>query len=496
MTILEIRGLQKSYAAPVLIDVDLDVRSGEVHALVGANGAGKSTLARIVSGLTPADGGAMRLGGERFEPTTKPEAEVAGVQIVMQEFNLLDTLSVAENLFFSRLPRRLGFVDRSRLHADAVDALRAVGLNDVDPAMRVGRLGVGKKQLVEIAAALARRCRLLILDEPTAALTDPEIEVLFEHVDRLKKNGVGIVYISHRMEEVRRIADRVTILRDGQIVRTAPAGDMSLEEIVRDMVGTAVVEEHDLGERKIGAVALKVEALTLGKQVGDVSFEVRRGEIFGIAGLVGSGRTETLRAIFGADHAESGGVRVGADGPLVRFRRPREAVRAGLGMIPEDRKQQGLMLPRSMRLNTTIARLENVQRRGWIDRRREKRTSETVAQRLNIRMTSIEQPVAELSGGNQQKVIIGRWMLRESDVLLFDEPTRGIDVDAKATVYSVLGEMASKGKAIVVVSSELRELMAICDRIGVMSAGRMVATFDRGEWSEDRIMSTAISGYL
>ncbi len=495
--VLEIRRLCKNYAAPVLIDVDITVEEGEVHALVGANGAGKSTLNRIVSGLTRPDAGTLRLHGVPFRPATRSDAEAAGVQIVMQEFNLLDTLSVAENLYFNRLPRRFGFVSRSKLHADAAQALNAVGLTGVDPTMPVARLGVGKKQLVEIAAALARECRLLILDEPTAALTDPEIEILFAHIRRLQSAGVGILYVSHRMEEVRRIADRVTILRDGRVMKTAQVNRIALDEIIRCMVGTAAVEKHDFEARAIGEVALVVERLGRGDEVIDVGFEIRRGEIFGIAGLVGSGRTETLRAIFGADQADRGGVRIGMDGSLVRFTHPREAVRSGLGMIPEDRKEQGLLLPRSVRLNTSLANLKDVQRvRGWIDRHREKRTTDTIARRLGIHMHTTEQPVGELSGGNQQKVIIGRWMLRESDILLFDEPTRGIDVDAKATVYSVLGEMAAKGKALVVVSSELRELMAICDRIGVMSAGRMVATFGRGEWTEDAIMSAAISAYL
>lgn len=495
--VLAIRGLQKSYAAPVLIDVDFEVMPGEVHALVGANGAGKSTLARIISGLTPHDDGSLVLDGEPFAPASKSDAESAGVQIVMQEFNLLDTLSVAENLFFNRLPRRFGFVNRSSLHAEATRALRGVGLDSVDPAMPVSRLGVGKKQLVEIAAALARPCRVLILDEPTAALTDPEIDTLFEHIRRLKGAGVGIVYISHRMEEVRRIAERVTILRDGRVVETAHTGEIALDQIIRWMVGAAAVEEMDLGIRKIGGVALRVENLGRRDQVVDVSFDVHHGEIFGIAGLVGSGRTETLRAIFGADQADRGGVRLGESGDLLRFAHPGQAVRRGIGMVPEDRKEHGLMLPRSVRINSTLARLHALQRRrGWIDRVRERQAADAIARRLKIHMRSAEQPVAELSGGNQQKVVIGRWMLRDCDVVLFDEPTRGIDVDAKATVYNVLGEMSSQGKATVIVSSELRELMAICDRIGVMSAGRMVATFARGAWTEDRIMSAAISEYL
>ena len=493
--LLQVRGLGKRYAAPVLTGVDLDLRPGEVHALVGANGAGKTTLARIVCGLTAPDGGAMTLGGAPYAPRSKAEAERAGVQVVMQELNLVGTLTVGENLFLGRLPRRLGFVDYARLRRRAAEALAAVGLEAVDPETPVARLGVGQQQLVEIAAALARPCRVLVLDEPTAALTDPEIALLFRHVRRLTAEGVGVVYVSHRMDEIRRIADRVTVLRDGRVVETAPAAALSLDRIVRLMVGRAVVDEHDLGEREIGPLALRVEGLRRGAAVRGVGFEVRKGEILGVAGLVGSGRTELLRAVFGADPPEAG--RVLVDGRPVAIRSPRDAVRAGIGMIPEDRKQHGLLLPRPVRLNATLARLEAVTRpRGWVAPARERDVAERVAGQVAVHAAGVEQPAAELSGGNQQKVVLARWLLRDPDVLLLDEPTRGIDVGAKATVYRLLGELAARGKALVVVSSELRELMAVCDRIAVMSAGRLVATFERGEWTEDAILAAAISGYL
>ena len=494
--LLQIRGLHKRYAAPVLLDVDLALQPGEVHALVGANGAGKSTLARIVSGLTAPNAGAMRLEGRPYAPRSKAEAERAGVQMVMQELSLVGTLSVAENLFIDRLPRRLGFVDYARLHAMAREALAAVGLDAIDPAMPVSRLGVGQQQLVEIAAALARPCRLLLLDEPTAALTDPEIDLLFAHIRRLKAEGVGVIYVSHRMEELRRITDRVTVLRDGRVVETQPTADLPLDRIVELMVGRELVEQVDLGERAVGPVALRVEGLRRGDAVRDVSFEVRRGENLGLAGLVGSGRTETVRALFGADRPDAGRVFLGDDPAPVAITEPRDAVRAGIGMIPEDRKQQGLLLTQPVRVNATLARLDAVTRRGWIDPARERATAERLSRDLAVQSASVEQPVLELSGGNQQKVVLGRWLLRDSDVLLFDEPTRGIDVGAKQTVYRLLGELAARGKALVVVSSELRELMAVCDRIAVMSDGALVATFARGDWTEDRIMAAALSGYL
>ena len=493
--LLEIEGLHKAYAAPVLIDIDLTVYAGEVHALVGANGAGKSTLSRIISGLTGPDSGTMRLSGEGYLPKAKSEAEGAGVQMVMQELNLIPTLSIAENLFLNRMPHRFGFVDFPGLDRRARAALEAVGLDNVDPSTPVSHLGVGRQQLVEIASALARPCRLLILDEPTAALTDPETDLLFEQIHRLKSEGVGIIYISHRMDEIRRIADRVSVLRDGRVVRTAAVLEVTTEEIVRLMVGRETVETVGAGGRIAGKVALRVRGLRSADLVQDVDLELHRGEILGLAGLVGSGRTELLRAVFGAEDLSGGGIEV--EGREARIRHPRDAVRAGIGMVPEDRKLHGLLLSQSIRVNTTLARLGAVTRpRWWLDRRRERAVAEGVRERLSVESASVEQPALELSGGNQQKVVIGRWLFRDCDILLFDEPTRGIDIGAKQTVYGVLRDLASRDKAILMVSSELLELMAICDRIAVMSAGRLTATFSRGEWSEEKIMAAAFSNYV
>ena len=493
--LLRVRGLHKRYGTPVLTGVSLDLRPGEVHALVGANGAGKSTLVRILSGLTAPDAGAMTLDGRPYAPRSKAEAERAGVQVVMQELHLVGTLSVAENLFLSGLPRRLGFIDTAALHARAAEALAAVGLEDVDPAEPVAHLGVGRQQLVEIAAALARRSRVLILDEPTAALTDPEIDLLFRHVRRLVERGAGVIYVSHRMGEIRRITDTVTVLRDGVVVETAPTGDLPLDRVVQLMVGRSAEAPVERPERQPGEVALCVEGLCRGDAVRDVSFEVREGEILGVAGLVGSGRTELLRALYGADRADAGRVSVG--GRPVTIRSPRDAVRAGIGMVPEDRKQHGLLLARPVRVNTTLARLAAVTGpAGWIDRGREHDVAERLARQVTVQHATVEQPVAELSGGNQQKVVLSRWLLRDPAVLLLDEPTRGIDVAAKAAVHRLLDGLAERGKALVVVSSELRELMAVCDRIVVMSAGALVATFERGAWTEDQLMAAALRGYV
>ena len=494
---LLVKGLQKSYSVPVLSDFSFELVAGEVHALVGSNGAGKSTFARILSGLTQADSGEIEFQGNPYAPRSKRDAEHAGIIMVMQELNVIGTLTVAENIFLSRLPQTAGFVRFAQLRKMAREALGRVGLEELDPATPARQLGVGQQQLVEIAGALAQNCRVLILDEPTAALTDPEIDRLFDNIRRLQAEGVGIIYVSHRMDEIRRIATRVTVLRDGRRVATHPAQEVTPAALVREMVG------HDLPERKSGAaratqqVGLRVSHLSSGDRVRDVSFEVRRGEILGLAGLIGAGRTETLRAIFGADRKTSGEIFVGETSRAVNIREPSDAVRCGIGMVPEDRKMDGLLLAQSIRVNTTLATLsEHVKGGGWLNFRSETNTTNTLGERLGVRCASPEQVVSELSGGNQQKVVIARWLARNCSVLLFDEPTRGIDVAAKDTIYQLLRDLATEGKAVLVVSSELTELMALCDRILVMSAGSIAAEFLPGEWSQEKITHAAFSGYL
>lgn len=496
-TLLSVSGLCKSYAAPVLLDVALELRTGEVHALVGENGAGKTTLARIVSGLTRPDRGSMLLQGHPYAPASKHEAERAGVRMVMQELNLIPNLTAAENIFLGSLPRRFGVVSYRRLHAAARQAMARVGLSGVPPERPVRELGVGQQQLVEIAAALAAgHCALLILDEPTAALTDTEVALLFRRIRELREAGAAILYISHRLEEIQQIADRITVLRDGRVVATRAAPEARLDEIIRLMVGRDLGTIDRPARQATGRPALRVEGLCRGRAVQNVSFTVHEGEILGLAGLMGSGRTETLRAVFGADRPDAGAVYLhGATAPA-RIRSPRDAVRLGIAFLPEDRKQQGLLLPLAVRCNITLAALSGLARWGGVLRAAEERAvASRLARLLSIQCRSVEQTAAELSGGNQQKAVIARWLLRDCGIVLFDEPTRGVDVGAKFEIYRLLSDLAERGKAIVAVSSDLLELMHLCDRIAVMSAGRMAAVFQRGEWTQDKIMAAALSGY-
>ena len=489
--------LGKSYpGVEALGGVDLCVRRGQVHALVGENGAGKSTLAKILSGLIRPDAGAVTFCGRRFAPGNKAEAERLGVRMVMQELNLIPTLTVAENIFLHHMPHRLGVVQYRSMNAAAAELMAGVGLESVAPDRLVSTLGVGQQQMVEIAAGLSQHCELLILDEPTAALTDAETDLLFAQIRRLQSGGVGILYISHRLDEIRRIADTVTVLRNGRLVATHPVSEADTDTIIRWMVGRDLSDAHPTRASDAGRVMLRVEGLSRRPNVRNVSFEARGGEILGFAGLMGSGRTETMRAIFGADRPDSGRVYLRGSEKPATIRSPRDAVRCGIALLTEDRKTQALLLPLAVRVNATLTHLAAVTGPiGYIRPGAERSAAERLAKMISIRCRSCEQPIDELSGGNQQKVIIARWIYRDSDVLIFDEPTRGIDVGAKFEIYRLLSDLAAAGKAVIVVSSDLKELLAISDRIAVMSAGRLAATFRRGQWTRDEIMAAALSGY-
>ena len=523
--LLAIQAVGKDYTATVLDGVNVELFAGEVLALTGENGAGKSTLSKILCGLEQPTRGGMQLAGQAYAPTSRRDAERHGVRMVMQELGLVPTLTVAENLLMGRLPHRLGWLQRDVLHAAARAQLAKIGLDTIDPATPVSQLGIGQQQMVEIARNLQDDTRILVLDEPTAMLTPRETNYLFEQIAHLTARGVAIIYVSHRLEELRRIADRVAVLRDGRLVDVRPMAGMSEDDLVQRMVGRVVSDLDHRPRRPVGPVVMSADKLGRGTAVQDVSLELRAGEIFGIAGLVGSGRTELVRLLFGADRADRGSVTLHqsfeqkqpqalvnhapaatqniAKSPTLAptaprtwqrgFASPLQAIAAGVGLVTEDRKSQGLLLSQPIRINATLSDLSAVSRGGWLQRGLESRLVQGFVRTLGIRCRSPEQPVGQLSGGNQQKVVFARWLHREGRVLLLDEPTRGVDVGARAELYGELDRMALEGRALLMVSSDLRELMAMADRIGVMSAGRLVAVFERGEWSEQSLLAAAFS---
>lgn len=493
--LLSVSELHKSYAVPVLQGVNLEVAPGQVHALVGANGAGKTTLCRIICGLTPYDAGNMQIEGNAYRPESVVDAEEHGIRIVMQEPHLIDTLSIGENLFFSELPTRRGVIDFDHLFDQSRKALDATGLRGLDPRQKVGSLGIGQRQLIEIARVLIHPCKILILDEPTAALTDPQIDLLFEKIEELKLQGTGIIYVSHRISEFKRIADDITVLKNGRSVSTSRISDLDADEIVRLMAGDLEQGKHQQRESSDSALAVRVRNLS-DSLLHDINLDIRYGEIMGVAGLIGSGRTELLRAMFGADKIVTGYLMLEDSDDKFVFNSPEEAISHGIGLIPEDRVRQGLLQGQSITSNVSLASAQNFRQAfGWIDKDSEQASVEAYRQKLEIDCTGISQPVSELSGGNQQKVIIARWLMKDCSVLLFDEPTRGIDIQTREAIYRLLYDLAAQGKAIVIVSSEIRELTTICDRIAVLSNGRLTADFRRDEWSAEKIMAASFSAY-
>ena len=488
--ILRLRGVGKRFpGVRALHDVSLDVERGEAHVLVGENGAGKSTLINLLAGIYVADEGEITFDGRPYRPRTPLDAYRAGIRVVHQELNLLSYLSVAENLLFEDLPQRHGLVNFPEINRRAAALLTQVGL-DISPSMPVERLGVAQTQLVEIAKALCHDSKLLILDEPTATLTSKEIERLFTILRKLKVDGVTVIYISHRLHEIFEIGDRVTVLRDGQVVATRPLAGLAVADIVKMMVGRSVKAENQFREDvQIGDEILRVEGLRRGPSLPEVSFSVRRGEILGVAGLVGSGRTETMRAVFGADPSVAG--RVFVDGKEIRIRTPRDAVEHGLCLLTEDRKTQGLLLGLSCVENITITDLAKVSHWGLLRHAAEESAADELVRELRIKTPSIHQIVRNFSGGNQQKVVIAKWLFRGAKVLICDEPTRGIDVGTKEEIYELLWGLAAAGRGIVVVSSDLPELVGICHRIIVFAHDRIVGEVQRPDFDQHRILSLA-----
>jgi len=493
--LLQLTGVRKRFGGVVALNgVSFALRPGEVHALVGENGAGKSTLIKILCGIVRRDAGTITLDGAPYDPHGPAHAKAQGIQVVHQEFNLLPYLSVAENICFENLPRRsFGRVDTPALEARARRALDAIGLREVDVHRPVATLGVAHRQLVEIARALMDDSRILILDEPTATLTARETELLFAIIAGLKAKGVAIVFVSHHLNEVFAICDRVTVLRNGESVITADIADTTPDQLVASMVGRQLAAAMAT-PRTIetgGRTALSVRDLRppASSNPEGVSFDLHYGEILGIAGLVGSGRSEVLRAIFAADLPLSGTLQ--RDGERRRYRSPKDAIRDGLGFVTEDRKDEGLILDMAISANVSLASLKRVSRLGLLDRAKEAQLTEDLGREIRLKYGGVNDPAATLSGGNQQKVVLAKWLANGPKVLLLDEPTRGVDVGAKAEIYTLLRGLAEQGLALLVVSSELPELITLCDRILVMSKHRITGELARANFSEERILNLA-----
>ena len=492
--LVSIRGLCKSFAGVQALDkVTFELRAGEVHALMGENGAGKSTLMKVLAGIHARDAGDIEIEGRPVDIASPRAAQALGIGIVHQELNLMRHLSAAQNIFIGREPRRgLGlFLDEERLNADARRLFERLNL-DLDPRTRVADLTVARQQMVEIAKALSFDSKVLIMDEPTAALNTQEVADLFRVVRRLRDEGVGIVYISHRMDELQQIADRVTVMRDARTIATVAMQDTSVAAVIQMMVGR-VLEENLRGtppDTSTSEVALEVRRLRRGTAIRDVSFSVRKGEILGFAGLMGAGRTEVARAVFGADPIDGGEILV--HGRAVRIRTPRDAVMHGIGYLSEDRKQFGLATAMDVQANIVMTSLSRLLRMGmFIDAAAVAETAGGYVRQLGIRTPSVAQPVKLLSGGNQQKVVIAKWLLRDCDILFFDEPTRGIDVGAKAEIHRLIDALAAQGKAIVVISSELPEILRLSHRVVVMCEGRVTGEQSALEATQESIMQFA-----
>jgi ribose transport system ATP-binding protein len=475
-----------------LHEVQFDLKPGEVHALMGENGAGKSTLMKILAGVYTRDSGDLLFDGKPVEFTSPREAQALGIGIIHQELQLMNHLSVAQNIFIGREPRKLLglLLDEDTLNAAARDILARMHVK-LDPRTFVGSLTVASQQMVEIAKALSFDSRVMIMDEPTSALNDAEIAELFRIIRQLKERGVGIVYISHKMDELKQISDRVTVMRDGEYVATVNTADTSVETIIGMMVGRTLTDLTSfLGGSERGEIALEVKHLNAGPLVRDVSFTLRRGEILGFAGLMGAGRTEVARAVFGADPVESGEIAV--KGVPASIKKPSDAVRRGIGYLSEDRKRFGLATGMDVESNIVMSNLGKfLSGRVFLRRSKIRKTAAHFIKLLAIRTPSPTQPVRLLSGGNQQKIVIAKWLERDCDVLFFDEPTRGIDVGAKSEIYKLLRSLAQQGKAIVMISSELPEILRMSDRIVVMCEGRVTGELSSGEATQERIMELA-----
>lgn len=489
--ILTMKDIDKSFPGVHALDhVNFEVKRGEVHALMGENGAGKSTLMKVLTGIYKKDSGSIVYEGKEIEFHNTREAQDAGVVIVHQELNMLGHLTVAQNIFIGREFKKGISIDDKKMNEEAKKLFDRLHI-DIDPTETMSDLTVGKQQMCEIAKAISHDAKVIIFDEPSAALTEAEIEELFKIIRDLREQQLGIVYISHRMDEIKVITDRVTVMRDGQYIGTLITEQCTKDDIINMMVGRVIYEDpkqHSM-VKPDAPVVLKVEHLNAGKMVQDVSFELRKGEILGFSGLMGAGRTETARAIFGADPKESGEIYV--NGKKVEINSPEDAVKCGIGYLSEDRKRFGIVVQKTVAENSTMATLEKYMKGLFIDKRAENEVTQKYVDSLATKTPSIDQLVVNLSGGNQQKVVIAKWLVRDCDILIFDEPTRGIDVGAKNEIYKLMNKLAEEGKSIIMISSEMTEILRMSDRIIVMCEGKKTGEISIEEASQETIMNMA-----
>ncbi len=490
-TVLEMRQIRKTFPGVVALDkVDFELRRGEVHILLGENGAGKSTLMKILSGAYQKTEGQIVLYGAEVEIKNPKHAQTLGISTVYQEFNLIPHLSIGENIFLGREPVRFaGLIDQRAIHQEAKSALSGLGLA-LNPRKSVKELRVAEQQMVEVAKALSLDARILIMDEPTAALTEHEITELFATIRRLKDKGVSIVYISHRMEELFEIGDRVTVLRDGRSVGTYAVRDTSKTKLIRLMVNRELTELFPKEHATRGAEVLRVERLSTKSGLKDISFSLHQGEVLGVAGLLGAGRTELARAIFGLDQISSGSIYV--NGVVQKMTSPRSAIKSGIGFLTEDRKSQGLVLPLSVERNLCLSSVDKFSRWGIMHTSEERQAATRYVEELRIKTPSLDQKVVFLSGGNQQKVVLSKWLCSQAEVFIFDEPTRGVDVGAKAEIYQLMNRLTASGVAIMMISSELLEVLGMSDRVMVMRGGGIAGEFSAGECTQERILQCAL----
>ena len=490
-TILKLEGIRKEHPGVIALDrVNVEFKEGEVHALLGENGAGKSTLIKILSGAIEPNVGTIKVGKKIYQKMTPALSQSLGIGVIYQEFNLVPSLTVTENIFLG-CEKRHGIIrDTKGMYTRAKELIDMLGV-DIDPNIEVRHLSVAYQQIVEIVKALSKNVKILIMDEPSAPLTNTEVEALFKLVYRLKEKGVTIIYISHRMEEIFEICDRVTVIRDGLVIETAPLANTNKQELISWMVGRELNEQYPKSNAKIGDVVFEAKDICAYNYLKNINLKVRAGEIVGIAGLVGAGRTEFARAVFGASPIQSG--KLYMNGKEVCISSPQDAIREGIALLPEDRKQQGLLLHMNIEENISFVTIKDISRGTVINKRKEKQIAKDYSHKLRIKTPSIKQLVKNLSGGNQQKVALAKWMVTKAKLMIFDEPTRGIDVGAKQEIYQLINELAENGMAIIMISSEMPELLGVSNQIVVMGEGEIKGMLSTAEATQQKILSVASS---